>query len=93
MESVEQKESGLSRSSLILWACTPLPIVAHILPGRRVVVRPTLAAKGSIRIGRHSGANGSMSTAKPVVADAHCTGIANIAESRGEGRGGNDQRQ
>src|SRR5260370_17602283 len=35
------KKSGLSRSCLVLQARTPLTIVAHILPGRRLVVRPT----------------------------------------------------
>ena len=40
----------------------PLTIVAQILPGRRVVVRPTLGAIGSISA-RYHGADACLSTA------------------------------
>jgi hypothetical protein len=52
-----KKKSGLSRSFLLSSARMPLTIVAHIFPGRRVVVRPTLAAIGSISGARADGAN------------------------------------
>ena len=43
---------GLSRF-FALWARTPLTIIAHGLPGRRVVIRPTLGAIGSISAARY----------------------------------------
>jgi hypothetical protein len=83
MEIVEQKKADQAALFLLLWARTPLTIVAHILPGRRVVVRPTLAAIGS-GTNRCHGADTCLSTVKPAVADVHRTAIA--AEPRGEGR-------
>ncbi len=80
------KKSGLSRSCLVLQARTPLTIVAHILPGRRLVVRPTLGAMQSSSAARHHGAD-CLSTAQPAAADAHRTAAA--TEPRGEGRGCN----
>src|SRR5216683_7233956 len=78
------KKSGLSRSCLVLQARTPLTIVAHILPGRRLVVRPTLGAMQSSSAARYHGAD-CLSTAQPAAADAHRTAAA--TEPRGEGRG------
>jgi len=63
MESVEQKKSRLSGSFSVLYARTPLPIVAHILPGRPVVVRPTLGAMGSSGLARYEGADACLSSA------------------------------
>jgi hypothetical protein len=67
------------------WARMPLTVVAHILPGRRVVVRPTLGAIGSISA-RYHGADDCLITAEPAAADVHRTATA---EPRGEGRGCN----
>jgi hypothetical protein len=72
---------------VLLWARTPLTIVAHILPGRPVVVRPTLGAIGSISAARYQGADTCLSTAEPAAADVHRTVIADAAEPHGEGRG------
>src|ERR1700737_2855998 len=84
MESVEhKKKSGFSRSFFSLWARAPLTIVAHILPGRRVVVRPTPGAIGSISA-RYHGADARLSTAEPAAADVHRTAAA---EPHGHGRG------
>jgi hypothetical protein len=87
MESVEHKiehkiKSGLSRSFLLLVARTPLTIVAHILPGLGVVVRPTPGAIGSI-----SAADACLRTAEPAAADVDRTVTADAAEPGGEGRG------
>src|ERR1700731_74317 len=49
-------------------ARTPLTIVAHILPGRRIVICPTLAAIGSISDARTHGAGVCLSAAEPAVA-------------------------
>src|SRR5258708_18110596 len=63
MESVEHKKERLEPLFfMLLWARTPLTIVAHILPGRRVVVRPTLGAIGSISA-RYHGADACLGTA------------------------------
>jgi hypothetical protein len=78
--STSIKKSGLSRSSFALWARTPLTLVVDILPGRRVVVRPTLSAIG---------VDACLSTAEPADADVHRTAAVNAAESHGEGRGCN----
>ena len=79
-----QKKSGLSHSFLflVLYARTPLTIVAHILPGRPVVIRPTLGAMGS-SVARYD----CLSTAEP--ADVYRIATADAVELRGEGRGGN----
>src|ERR1700693_6066135 len=61
----------------------PLTVVAQILPGRRVVVRPTLGAIGSISA-RYHGADDCLITAEPAAADVHRTATA---EPDGEGRG------
>src|ERR1700737_1438694 len=82
------RKSGLSRSFFASWARTPLTIVAHILPGRRVVVRPTLGAIGSISA-RYHGADACLNTAEPAAADVHRTAIADSAEPHGESRGCN----
>jgi hypothetical protein len=71
-----KKMSDMSSSRRLRpWARTPLTIVAHILPGRRVVVRPTLGA--------------CLSTAEPAAADVHRTAAVDAAEPHGEGRGSN----
>jgi hypothetical protein len=80
------KKSGVSRSFLVLLARTPLTIVAHILPGRRVVVRPTLGAMGS-SVARYHGPDACLRTAEPAAADVHRTAAA--TGPRGEGRGCN----
>ena len=77
-----------SSRRLRLSARTPLTIVAHILPGRRVVVRPTLAAIGGIGT-RYPGADACLSTAEPAAADVHRTANVDAVEPRGEGRGCN----
>jgi hypothetical protein len=51
---------------------TPLAIVVHILPGRRIVVRPTLAEIGSVSAARTHGA----SIAELAAADVHRTSAA-----------------
>src|ERR1700730_2822523 len=68
-------------------ARTPLTIVAHILPGHRIVICPTLAAIGSISGARTHGADACLSTAEPAITDVHRT--ADVAEPHGEGRGCN----
>jgi hypothetical protein len=87
MESVEHKKSRLSGSFSVLYARTPLPIVAHILPGRPVVVRPTLGAMGSSRLARYEGADACLSSAEP--ADVHHLTTPGAVKFHGEGRGGN----
>jgi hypothetical protein len=47
------KVSSIGLGSSFLLARTPLTIVAHRLPGRRVVIRPTLGAIGSISAARY----------------------------------------
>ena len=87
MESIEHKKERLEPLFLLSSARMPLTIVAHIRPGRRVVVRPTLAAIGSISGARTHGADACLSTAEPAVADVHRA--ADIAEAYGECRGCN----
>jgi hypothetical protein len=82
MESVEHKKERLEPLLLVSYARTPLPIVAHILSGRPVVVRPTLGAMGS-SVARYD----CLSTAEP--ADVHRIATADAVELRGEGRGSN----
>ena len=81
-----RKKERLSRSFLLSSARMPLTIVAHILPGRRVVVRPTLAAMGSVSAARTHGVDARLSTAEPAAADVHCTALTDAAAPRGEGR-------
>jgi hypothetical protein len=81
------KKSGLSRSFLVLYARTPLPIVTHILSGRPVVVRPTLGAMGSSSLARYERAGACLSTAEP--ADVHQIATTDAVKFHGEGRGGN----
>src|SRR5216683_1908004 len=67
MESVEHKKERLEPLFfMLLWARTPLTIVAHRFPGRRVVVRPTLGAIGSISAARYHGGDACLSTAAKV---------------------------
>jgi hypothetical protein len=87
MESVEHKKERLEPHFLVLYARTPLPIVAHILPGRPVVVRPTLGARGRSGLARYERADACLSTAEP--ADVHQIATADAIEPRGEGLGGN----
>jgi hypothetical protein len=70
-----EREQQAFRTNLL--ARTPLTIVAHILPGLPVVVRPTLEAMGNIRAARYHGAD---------AADLHRTATT---EPYGEGRGCN----
>jgi hypothetical protein len=86
-ESVEHKKSRLSGSFLVLYARTPLTIVAHVLSGRPVVVRPTLGAMGRSSVARYERADACLSTAEP--ADVHQIATADAIEPRGEGGGGN----
>ena len=84
-----KKMSEMSSSRRLRpWARTPLTIVAHILPGRRVVVRPTLGAIGGSST-RYHGADACLSTAEPAAADVHRTAAVDAAEPHGEGRGSN----
>ena len=53
----------------------PLTIAAHILPGRRVVVRPTLGAIRGISA-RYHGADDCLITAESAAADVHRTATA-----------------
>jgi hypothetical protein len=87
MKSVEHKKEPLERLFLVLYAGTPLPVVAHILPGRPVVVRPTLGAMGSGGLARYVRAGACLSAAEP--ADVHQIAAADAVELGGEGRGGN----
>jgi hypothetical protein len=82
-----QKKSGLSHSFLVLYARTPLTIVAHILPGRPVVIRPTLGAMGSSGLARYERAGACLPTAEPVDVDQIAT--TDAVKFHGEGRGGN----
>src|SRR5260370_24894533 len=82
------KKSGFKPLLFALWARTPLTIVAHILAGRPVVVRPTLGAIGSISARYHA----CLITAEPAAADVHRTAIVDAAKPHGEGRGCNCQR-
>jgi hypothetical protein len=81
------KKSGLSRSFLVLYARTPLTIVAHVLPGRPVVVRPTLGAMGSSGLAWYERAGARLNSAEP--ADVHQIATADAVKFHGEGRGGN----
>jgi hypothetical protein len=84
-----KKMSDMSSSRrLRLWARTPLTIVVHILPGRRVVVGLTLAAIGSISA-RYHRAGACLSAVGPAAADMHRIATADAAEPHGEGRGSN----
>jgi len=87
MESVEQKKSGLSRSFLVLYARTPLTIVAHVLSGRPVVVRPTLGAMGRSSVARYERTDACLSFVEP--AYVHQIATVDAVEFRGEGRGSN----
>jgi hypothetical protein len=81
------KKSGLSRSFLVLYARTPLPIVAHIFSGRPVEVRPTLGAMGSSGLAWYERAGPCLSTAEP--ADVYQIATTDAVKFHGEGRGGN----
>jgi hypothetical protein len=74
-----RKERRRAALFLLLWARTPLTIVAHIFSGRRVVICPTLGAIGRI------GARYPVADACLNSADRAAAGDA--AEPRGEGRG------
>jgi hypothetical protein len=87
MESVEHKKERLEPLLLVSYARTPLPIVAHILSGRPVVVRPTLGAMGSSGLARYERADACSSTAEP--ADVHQIAATDAVKFHGEGRGGN----
>src|SRR3984885_3229001 len=63
------KKSGSSRSFLVLYARTPLTIVAHVLSGRPVVVRPTLGAMGRSSVARYKRTDACLSFVEP--ADVH----------------------
>jgi len=76
-------EHRLEQLFFALWARTPLAIIAHRLPGRRVVIRPTLRAIGSISAARYHGADAFLRT---VETDVHRT---TTADSDGEGWGCN----
>jgi hypothetical protein len=76
---------GHGKRYQLLSARMPLTIVAHVLPGRRVIVRPTLGAIGSISA-RYHGADDCSITAEPAAADVHRTATA---KPHGEGRGCN----
>src|SRR5260221_12648690 len=70
MNTMDEQFSGLlvdasdghGKRYQLLSARMPLTVVAHILPGRRVVVRPTLGAIGSISA-RYHGADACLNTA------------------------------
>jgi hypothetical protein len=79
LESVEQKRAAWAALFLLSWARTPLTIVAHILPSLRVVIRPTLAAIGSISGAHTHGADACLSTAEPAVDDVHRATAARIS--------------
>jgi hypothetical protein len=89
MESVEHKKERLEPLFLVLSARTPLTVVAHILPGRRVVVHPTLGAIGCVPDTREPTL--CLSTAEPAAADVHRTATVAVdaAKPHGEGRGSN----
>jgi hypothetical protein len=66
---------------LVLEARTPLSIIAHILPGRPVIVGPTLDAMSDIGAVRHHGAD--LTTAEPAAADVHNAATGPHGEGRG----------
>jgi hypothetical protein len=74
------RKSSLSCSFLLSWARTPLTIVVHRLPGRRVVIRPTLDAIGSIDA-RYHGADACSS-----IADVHRAAPDAAVAPHGQGR-------
>src|SRR5882757_2149462 len=81
------KKERLEPLFLVLYARTPLTIVAHILPGRPVIIRPTLGAMGSGGLARYERAGACLSTAEPT--DVHQTATTDAVKFHGEGRGGN----
>jgi hypothetical protein len=87
MESVEHKKERLEPLLLVLYAGTPLTIVAHVLSGRPVVVRPTLGAMGRSSVARYERADACLSFVEP--ADVHQFATVDAVEFRGEGRGSN----
>jgi hypothetical protein len=86
MESVGPKKERLEpRSFLVLYARTPLTIVAHVLSGRPVVVRPTLGAMGRSSVARCERADACLSFVEP--ANVNQIATVDAVDFCGEGRG------